>query len=130
MRKLHEPQTRVPGARRRVNPETHMAEHDRDGLPLWDMPAPIRYAEHTKWRMGKRIGESVQVPVYRGASASYVRWVKAQIRRQQRKQQEALALIEAMKVGEPDRLAQAEADLTDLVLNPGGYDVEAEDLAT
>ena len=100
---------------------------DSKGNPLWDMPAPIRYAEHTRWRRhkrtGERIAEPVQVPVYRGTSASYARWVKAQIRRNMRKQEEARKAAEEQAAEAAEDTQEA---LTDLVLNPGGFDVEAE----
>ena len=119
MHKLHVPQTRVPGAQRRIDPETLMLTSDDKGVPLWNMPAPVNYAKHKKWRRhrrtGQRIAEPVHVPVYRGTSASYARWVKAQLRRNQRKIAEA----------EADALGSKEAaDLTNLILNPGGHNVE------
>ena len=118
MQKAYLPQTRMPGAQRRIDPDTLMAMSDEDGKPLWNLPAPVKYAEHRKWRKHKRTGERtaepVMVPVYRGASASYVRWVKAQLRRNKRKAEEAKD--------------EAEAALEDLVLNPGGHNAEAEDL--
>jgi hypothetical protein len=131
MRKAFEPETRVPGATRRIDPDTLMPMSDDKGRPLWNMPAPVSYAEHTRWRRhkrtGERIGEPIQVPVYRGTSASYARWVKGQIRRNQRKAAEAQAAVDALNEAEKNPLQEAEAAMTDLVLNPGGHNVEAED---
>lgn len=125
--KMYEPQTRVPGATRRIDPETLMAMSDEKGRPLWNMPPPVGYAEHTRWRKhkrtGKRIGEPIQVPVYRGTSASYARWVKSQIRRNQRKAAEAQAAVDAMNEAEENSLQETEAAMQDLVLNPGGFNV-------
>lgn len=129
MQKYATPQSRVPGAQRRINPETLMPMYDDDNRPLWNMPAPVKYAEHTKWRRhkttGARIPEPVMVPIYRGTSASYARWVKAQLRRNHRKAAEAQAEVDALNAAEKNRLKEAAAGLTDLVLNPGGHNVEA-----
>lgn len=132
MQKVFVPQTVIPGVRRRVDPDTLMAASDKDGNPLWDMPSPSSYAQHTKWRKdkytGQRIAEPVMVPIYRGTSASYARWVKAQLRRRQRKAAEAQAEVDALNMAEQtaqNSLHEAEAALEDLVLNPGGYNVEA-----
>jgi hypothetical protein len=74
---------------------------DKKGFPLWNMPAPVCYVEHKKWRRhkktGERIAEPVTIPVYRGTSASYARWVTASLRRQQRKAAEKQAIIDALK---------------------------------
>ncbi len=89
MRKLYVPQTRVPGATRRIDPDTLLAAFDSKSRPLWNMPPPIGYAEHANWRRdrktGKRIPAPIMVPLYRGVLASYARWVRGQIRRNQRK---------------------------------------------
>ena len=108
MRKQFIPLTILIGAKRRIDPDTLMAMSNMKGVPLWDMPPPIRYVEHK--RTSKRGVESIQVPVYRGASASYVRYVKSQIRRKQRK---------AAEIAKQNSLQEAEAVLKDLVLNPG-----------
>lgn len=133
MQKYATPQTRMPGATRRINPETLMAMSDDKGRSLWNMPAPISYVEHTRWRRhkttGARIPEPIMVPVYRGTSASYARWVKAQLRRNKRKAAEAQAAVDALNAAEKDRLKEAAAGLTDLVLNPGGHNVEPEEFA-
>ena len=122
MQKVFVPQTIIPGVRRRVDPETLMAMSDEDGKPLWNMPAPTGYAEHRKWRKhkatGARIAEPVMVPVYRGALTSYVRWVKAQLRRNKRKAAEAQAEADALDSKE------TAAHLADLILNPGEHNVE------
>ena len=128
MQKVFVPQTVIPGARRRVEPDTIMAMSDKHGKPLWEMPPPSGYAQHKKWRKhkrtGQRIAEPVMVPVYRGTSASYARWVKSQLRRRQRKAAETQAEVDALNEAEEtaqNSLHEAEAALEDLVLNPGGY---------
>ena len=130
MQKVFVPLAVIPGARRRVDPDTLMAMSDKDGNPLWDMPPPVSYAKHTQWRKhertGQRIAEPIMVPVYRGTSASYARWVKAQLRRRQRKAAEAKAEVDALNMAEQaaqNSLHEAEAALEDLVLNPGGHNV-------
>jgi len=132
MQKASMSQTVIPGVRRRVDPDTLMAMSDEHGNPLWDMPAPVGYAEHKKWRKhkrtGERIAEPIMVPIYRGTSASYARWVKSQIRRNKRKAVEAKAEAESLNAAEHISLQEAEAALEDLVLNPGGHNVEVERL--
>lgn len=130
MQTTNMPQTRMPGATRRVSPETLMAMSDDMGRPLWNMPPPISYVEHTRWRRhkktGVRIGEPIMVPVYRGTSASYARWVKSQLRRNRRKEAEAKAVADALNETEDSQLQDTAAKLADLILNPGGNNVEAE----
>ncbi len=125
MHKLHVLQTRVPGARRRIDPETLVSMYDDKGVPLWSMPAPISYMEHKKWckhkRTGQRIAEPIMVPIYRGTSAAFARWVKAQLRRNQRKAAEAQAEADA----EENSLQEIGDKLTDLILDSGGNNVEA-----
>lgn len=131
MSKFALPQTRVLGATRRIDPDTLMPAYDSKGRPLWNMPKPVRYVEHVNWRRhkrtGKRIPEPVMVPVYRGVSASYARWVKAQIRQKQRKAAEAQAKVDALNEAEEKRLRDAADGLTDLIINPGGHSVKTED---
>ena len=122
MRKFADPQTRVPGAKHRIDPITLMTQTDKLDRPLWDMPSPIRYAKHAKRRKDKKTGEvvtePVMVPIYRGTSASYARYVKAQIKRAQRKASErrrAALKAEAEK--------HTEKAIEDLVMNPGGHNV-------
>lgn len=95
MRKAFLPLTVIPGVRRRVDPETLMVVSDEKGRPLWDMPPQVSYAKHMVRRRhkhtGARIEEPIMVPVYRGTSASYARWVKAQLRRKQREAAEKQA---------------------------------------
>lgn len=98
MQRTFEPQTRVPGVTVRVNPDTLMPMEDKRGRTLWDMPAPVRYAEHTRRYKekdeetgsptGKVITEKIQVPVFRGTSAEYARSIRGQLRRMDRKQKE------------------------------------------
>jgi hypothetical protein len=127
MRNMHPPQTRVPSARPRVDPETLMPTHDDKGRMLWDMPAPSQYAEHKRWRRhkrtGERIAEPIMVPIYRGTSASYARYVKSQIRRSQRKAAEAQELADTFKEAEKAMQEAEMALLQTSVLNPGGYNV-------
>ncbi len=128
MRKMYEPQTRVPGARPRIDPDTLMPMYDDKGNMLWDMPSPSKYAQHKLWRLhkrtGKRIEDTAMVPIYRGTSGSHARDVKAQIRRSQRKAAEEKALADTFKEAE-EAMQEAEgALLQNLVLNPGGYNVE------
>jgi hypothetical protein len=86
--------TAVPGARRRVDPETLMVMTSDHGRPLWDMPAPIRYAEHV--HVDKKGRHPIKVPIYRGASASYARRVRSEVRRNQRKAAERQATVDAL----------------------------------
>jgi hypothetical protein len=96
---------------------------DMKGRPLWNMPEPTGHVNHKKWSLsketGERIAEIVKVPVYRGTSAEYARWVRGQIKRSQRKAAEEKARLDA----ENTAMQEAEAALEDLVLNPGGHDV-------
>ena len=128
MQKTFMPQTVIPGVRRRVDPETLMAMSDDEGLPLWNMPAPVKYAEHRKWRKhkatGARIAEPVMVPVYRGVLTSYARWVKAQLRRNKRKAAEAQAAVDALNEAEDSLLQEVASTLADSILNPGEHNVE------
>lgn len=128
MQKVFVPQTVIPGARRRVDPDTLMVMSGKDGEPLWDMPPPSSYAQHKKWhkhkRTGQRIAEPVMVPIYRGTSASYARWVKAQLRRNQRKAAEAQTEVDALNEAEKNPLQEAEKVMQDLVLNPGGHNAD------
>ena len=68
---------------------------DKKGRTLWNMPAPVRYAEHIKRRRdketGERVADKVKVPIYRGTSAAHARHIIGEIRRQQRKSEEYLA---------------------------------------
>ncbi len=92
MRPFAEPQTFVPGATRRIDPDTLMPEVDKKGRPLWDMPSPIRYAEHVTRRRTKQtgvvIGDTVMVPIYQGMDARMANWYRGQARRAMRKAEE------------------------------------------
>ncbi len=111
MRKLYVPQTRVPGATRRIDPDTLMAAFDDKGRPLWNMPAPVGYAKHVGWQKhrvkGDRVPAPIMVPIYRGVLASYARWVKGQIRRRQRKAAEAQVALDALNEAEQSPLQKA-----------------------
>jgi len=89
-RKFAIPQTMVPGATRRIDPDTLLPKVSaKNKVPLWDMPTPVRYVEHTRRRLNKRtkevITDKVMVPIYRGISTSIVRHMRAEHRRTQRK---------------------------------------------
>lgn len=92
MRKAFLPQTRVIGATpMRDNLGMHMK--DKKGRYLWNMPKPTSFVEHESFIMapiavaGKvvRVKKSVpvQVPVYRGVSASLWRYIRGQVKRNQ-----------------------------------------------
>lgn len=107
MRPLTETQTFVPGATRRIDPDTLLPEVDEKGRPLWDMPSPIRYVEHVRRRRHKHTGkvtvEQVMVPIYQGINARMANWYRGQARRmmrkakEKRKTEEAQAIIEGEK---------------------------------
>ena len=124
MRRVHVPQTRIPGAQPRIDPDTLMPEF-KNGTMLWNMPAPSNYAKHKVWRRdrrtGKRVGDMAMVPLYRGTSASFARYIKSQIRRSQRKAAEAQAAVDELNAAEKNAKQGAEVDLQNLVLNPGNY---------
>ena len=87
MRPTFEPQTVMPGVSRRINPDTGFPMVDIKGRTFWNMPKPISYVLHRKRRLHKKkvIEEMIKVPVYRGTSASFARYMKSQFRREQRK---------------------------------------------
>ncbi len=107
------PQTRVPGAKRRIDPDTLYPMLDKKGRTMWDMPAPVGYAKHTRRVKDKSVKhgrlETVNVPIYRGTTASYARWVMGQIRRNQRKIAEAKLVADFMEKVDADN---ALVDLT------------------
>lgn len=82
------PGTFVPGATKRIDPDTLAQELGRKGVPLWDMPDPVRYVEHVRRRRhrktGKVITDMVSVPIYRGVSAKLANWYRSDARRQNR----------------------------------------------
>lgn len=86
MRKFATPMTVVPGATPVIEGEGIMAKHARDkkGRPLWNMPKPIGF--HKTTEVDKNGRREKLVPVYRGVSASFARYVRSQIRRQRRQQ--------------------------------------------
>ncbi len=93
MSKTFVPQTRLIGATRRIDSDTSLPMIDKKGKFLWTMPSPVGYAEHKRYRRDKKTGERVYnpitVPLYRGISASLARWIRGQVRRNQRKVKEA-----------------------------------------
>ena len=123
-RKFAEPGIIVPGATRRVDPETLLPEFAvKNKVPLWNMPTPIRYVEHVRRRLDKKtktvITDKVAVPIYRGVSASLVRMIRAEYRRTQRKADEARKhdLTKAAAAHEATKKMQ------DSIINPGGENV-------
>jgi hypothetical protein len=79
MSKAFTPGIFVPGA---YNAETK----DAHGRAVWIMPAPSAYVEHRTRRKGRGeeprvVHGTVQVPVYRGFSASFARYMRNQQRR-------------------------------------------------
>lgn len=116
------PQTMVPGATRRVDPDTLLpVVNVKNKVPLWDMPTPIRYVEHVKRRLNKKtktiVVDKVMVPVYRGLSASLARLIRADYRRTQRKAEEA----RRADVIEATAAHKAEMKMQDFIINPGGH---------
>lgn len=92
-----QPQTRILGARPALD-EVGLQQIDERGNPVWIMPKPTKTVEHERFKLapiqvdGKivRVKKSVpiQVPVYRGMSASMARYMRSQMRRMLRKQAE------------------------------------------
>ena len=123
MRKHAVPETRVPGAKRRIDPLTFMPMYDMKGRPLWDMPGPTSYVEHTRWRKhkktGERVPEPIQVPIYRGVPASYARYVQSQIRRHRRKAMEKKIQEQFENQAKVDELNAAEKERVDEVVSEG-----------
>ena len=93
MRKAFEPRTITPGAVRQINPDTLLPAVDAKGKPLFDLPQPIRFAEHTRRRKirGKVVTDKVKVPVYRGVPASLANHIRGQMKRTRRKAVERAA---------------------------------------
>jgi len=77
MRATFEPQTVILGATRQMDATGFLPAVDKRGRLVWAMPNPISYEKHKGLVDG--------VPVYRGTSASYARYVRAQVRRARRK---------------------------------------------
>lgn len=102
MRKTFEPRTVTLGATRQINPDTLLPAVDENGKLLFDMPQPIRFAEHTRRRKvrGKVVEDKVKVPVYRGFPASFARHMRGQMKRAQRKAAERAALMAEEKADE------------------------------
>ena len=102
MRKAYEPRTVTPGAVRQINPDTLLPAMDEKGRPLFDLPQPIRFVQHTRRRKirGKVVEDKVKVPVYRGFPASLARHMRGQMKRAQRKAAERAALMTKERVDE------------------------------
>ena len=117
------PQIVVPGATRRIDPETLSQMKSKKGVLLWDMPAPLRYVEHTHRRLDKKtkkvITDKVAVPIYRGVSASLARLIRAEYRRTQRKAAEA----RKHDLSKAAAAHEAEMKMQDSIINPGGEHV-------
>lgn len=95
MRPFTGPHTFVPGATRRIDPDTLLPEVDKKGHPLWDMPTPVCYVEHKKRHKHKHTGkvteETIMVPVYQGMGARMANWYRGQARRAVRESEERKA---------------------------------------
>lgn len=102
MRKAYEPRTITPGAVRQINPDTLLPAVDEKGRSLFDMPQPIRFAQHTRRRKirGRVVEDKVKVPVYRGVSAALARHIRGQMKRARRKALEKAKLMTEEKVDE------------------------------
>jgi hypothetical protein len=128
MRPAYQPQTTVPGATL-ITDKNGVPQKDKRGRPLWNMPDPAGYVEHTKWRKhkktGKRIPEPVQVPYYKGMSARLYGYMRSQYKRLQRKM-EATSKIKEAATKVKSHAVEAGNFLRDLVLNPLGQDKEEE----
>lgn len=118
------PQTMVPGATRRINPDTLMPMvGKKNKVPLWDMPTPVRYVEHVRRRLHKRtkkvITDMVMVPIYRGIPAALARLIRAAYRRTQREAEEA----RKADLSKAAAAHEAETKMQDSIMNPGGQNV-------
>ena len=117
------PQTVVPGATRRINPETLLPMTGKKSVPLWDMPVPLRYVEHVRRRLDKKtkkvVTDKVAVPIYRGVDASLARMIRGEYRRTARKAEVARKhdLSKAVAAHEASKKMQ------DSIINPGGTNV-------
>lgn len=118
------PLTVVPGATRRIDPETLLqAVTVKNKVPLWDMPAPLRYVEHVRRRLDKKtkkmVTDKVAVPIYRGVDASLARMIRGEYRRTQRKAAEA----RKHDLSKAAAAHEAEMKMQDSIMNPGGSNV-------
>lgn len=117
------PQTMVPGATRRINPDTLLPLMGKNDIALWDMPTPIRYVDHVRRRLDMKtktvIIDTVSVPIYRGVDTALARLIRADYRRTQRKADEARKhdLSKAVAAHE------ASKEMQDSIMNPGGPNV-------
>ena len=116
-------QTMVPGATRRVNPDTLLPLMGKNDIALWDMPTPIRYVDHVRRRLDPKTKtvrtDKVSVPVYRGVDTSLARLIRADYRRAQRKADEARKHDLSKAVAEHE----ASKKMQDSIMNPGGENV-------
>lgn len=101
----------IIGANHVLDPDTLMAKTDVKGRNEWNMPKPIRFVEHLQIVKklvpqgdGRvkvvKVKELVEFPVYRGVDTKYARWVRAQVKRDMRKAEEARLAAEAEKAEE------------------------------
>lgn len=117
------PQAMVPGATRRIDPDTLIPMTGKKGVPLWDMPTPTRYEQHTRRRLDQKtkkvITDKVLVPVYRGVDASIARMIRSEFRRTQRKADAA----RKHDLAKAAAAHEATVKMQDSILNPGGGNV-------
>jgi len=123
-RKHAEPAIMVPGATRRINPDTLLPEFAvKNKVPLWNMPTPIRYVEHVRRRLDEKtktvITDKVAVPIYRGLDATLARLIRAEFRRNQRKADAA----RKHDLAKAAAAHKATVKMQDSILNPGGKNV-------
>ena len=91
MRSPFEPQTRILGVNKTVDPET--------GKLKWDMPEPVEIVKHKRYaretvvhpvtgeRQKVKVAIPIDVPIYRGMSASLFRYLRGHAIREMRKAQ-------------------------------------------
>jgi hypothetical protein len=118
------PQTMVPGATRRVDPETLLPMVSvKNKVPLWDMPTPVRYVEHVRRRLDKKtktvVMDKVMVPIYRGIPSSLARLIRGEYRRTQRKADEA----RKADLSKAAAAHEATMKMQGSIINPGGHNV-------
>ena len=91
MRKFALPTTVVPNARKNIDPDTLK--------PVWDMPKPTgkhetlqvvkeRYEDAKGKPKTRKVKRKLSFPIYRGTTASFARYMRAQMRRALREMKE------------------------------------------
>lgn len=116
------PLTLVPGASKRLHPETFKHLVNKLGRFLWDMPKPVGVhvtkqharvldkSDPKKPRM-KRVMKNKNFPVYRGITARNARYARSQYRRARRKLEEK---------GMAKRVIDSSVGMIKSILNPTG----------